>query len=318
MCEKTQIVIFTSGLVKNSGPSMICTFFHQRIKMKVRIFFLLATLSLSALAQRQPERPCQEFDQKLNHTRSLLTNFETELRKLDNKVRNIEERLSARTQNLNSLIAQRERASDGMRSFTTEQLKLRQEVGRLQNEAANLRNILSSKETGRQYHASVAASSRDLAVKRENLRSSKLLEKEIGELAPQLSAMEQAQRSTSQRLSQLEQQYQLQTQAIGELNRQIELEQRDPAISRLQQERQQALQELGSFQGSQLALTEQVAKATQHVTMCHGYLELSVKYPTAVKAAKRLVKQGCANFKTLPGTEHELQAQDEVLAAACR
>ena len=286
--------------------------------MKAPICFLLATLSWSALAQRLPQKPCQEFDQKLNQAQSQLTNYEKEMRKLDHKVRSIEERLLTRTQTLNSLISQRERANEGMRTFTVEQSQLRQEVGRLQNEAANLRNILSNKETQRQYHASVAASTRDLAVKRENLRSSKLLEKEIGELAPQLSAVEQAQRSTSMRLSQLEQQHQSQTQQIGELNRQIEQEQRDPAISRLQQERQLALQELATFQGSQQALAEQAARANEHVTMCYGYLELSVKYPAAIKTAKRLVKQGCLNYKPIQGTELELQAQDEVLTAACR
>ncbi len=182
--------------------------------------------------------------------------------------------------------------------------------------------MITEKERLRQdYLRQVANTSAttNLPAHREALRQSKHLEKEIQALQASLMPIELALRSSSQRFSQIDHQVQVQSQQVQEINRQIEQEQRDPAISRLQQERSQAVAELNNSQSSFVLLNEQIARSTSHVTMCYGYLELSVKYPTALKVTKKLVKQGCARYVPVQKTsELEELAQTEVLAAACR
>lgn len=50
----------------------------------------------------QIERPCDEFDQKLNRAQGQVRDFDKELRKLENKLANIEQRLATRTQALSA------------------------------------------------------------------------------------------------------------------------------------------------------------------------------------------------------------------------
>lgn len=286
--------------------------------MRSPILLLLATFSLSTFAQVQPEHPCFEFDQKMNIASQQVKDFDRELRKLDAKLRNIEERLSERTQVLNTLIAERERVSDKMRTLSLEQSALRQDLQRLQGDANNLRITLSQKETERQYHVAQASATTNLNIKREHLRASKLLEREIGTLQPQLASTEQSIVESNQRAHRIDLQIQ-QLPQLSEINRQIEIEQRNPAVARLQQDRSDAINELSNAQLSLDALNIKLARATSHVNMCYGYLELSVKYPTALKVAKKLNRVGCSRYASDDlGSDLENQAQEDVVSTVCR
>ena len=284
--------------------------------MKTPFFILLATFSISTFAQVQNEHPCFEFDQKMNIASQQVKDFDREMRKLDSKLKNIEERLSERTQVLNSLLSQRERMSDSLRTLGIEQSNLRQELQRLQNDSISLRNSIAQKENQRQYHVAQASATSNLNIKREHLRASKILEREIGELQPQLTSIDQSIIASNQRIDLQAQQVPSQ---LSEINRQIEQEQRDPAIARLQQDRTQAINELSNAQIGLDGLNNKLARANSHVTMCYGYLELSVKYPTALRIAKKLNKVGCSRYVSDDqGSELGNQAQDDVLSTVCR
>lgn len=287
--------------------------------MKTPLLIFLATFSISTFAQVQNEHPCFEFDQKMNIASQQVKDFDRELRKLESKLNNIESRLSERTQALNSLLAQRDRMSDSIRTLGSEQAALRQEIQRLQNDSTGLRNTIAQKERQRQYHEAQASATRDLTIKRENLRQAKLLEREISTLQPQLTSIDQTILANNQRIHRLDLQAQQLPQQLAEINRQIDQEQRDPAIARLQQDRNQVINELSNAQLSLDDLNIRLARANSHVTMCYGYLELSVKYPTALRVAKKLNKVGCNRYVTADlGSELENQAQDDVLASVCR
>lgn len=290
--------------------------------MKTSLLVLLATLSLSAMAQNRPgqiERPCDEFDQKLNRAQNQVRDFDKELRKLESKLSNIEERLSTRTQVLSSLLAQRENINNEMRNLGSDQINLRREVDRLQAESASLDNTIRVKETQRQRFQAAANATSNLEIKRENLREAKRLEKEIESLQANLSNMTQTLRASSQRANQIDQQVSQRNQQLQQISQQIESEQRDPAISRLQQERNEVINELSNAQISLDGLNDQVTRATNHVNMCYGYLELSVKYPAALRISKKLVKQTCAKYKAVDqGSELENEAQTELLNSACQ
>lgn len=286
--------------------------------MKTPLLFLLATLSFSAFAQIQNEHPCREFDQKLNAADAQVKDFDRELRKLDNKLQNIEERLSERTQAVNSLISQRDILRESGRTLGSEQAALRQESLRLQQDSTGLRSLIAQKENQRQYHVAQASATRDINIKREHLRNSKLLEREIGELQPQLVSIDQTILANNQRIHRLDLQAQQLPQQLADLDRQIDQAQRDPAIARLQQDRSQVLGELQNAQITVENLNEKLVRATSHVNMCYGYLELSVKYPAALKIAKKVNKQGCNRYVPQDLGELENQAQDDVLASVCR
>lgn len=297
-----------------SGP------FHTKgYDMKTSLFILLTSLSFSALAQIPRELPCQEFEQKLNAADAQVKDFDRELRKIDSKLRSVEEQISLRTQGLNTLINQRDGLNNSLRTLGSEQSSLRVEISRLQSDSVRLRSEISQKENQRQYHVAQAAAASNLEVKRQHLRSSKQLEKEIESLAPQLSSMDQTISASAQRISRIDLQTQQQSQMIADINRQIEQQQRDPSLIRLQQERSQAIEALSNAQSTLDNLNDKVARASSHVEMCHGYLELSVKYPAALRISKKLTKQGCAKYRAVDqGNELENLAQDELLASACR
>jgi chromosome segregation ATPase len=290
--------------------------------LKTSLLVLLATLSVSALAQNRPgqiERPCDEFDQKLSRAQGQVRDFDKELRKLENKIGNIEERLATRTQVLSSLLAQRESINNEIRNLGSDQINLRREVDRLQAETSSLDNTIRIKETQRQRFQAAAAAASNLEIKRENLREAKRLEKEIESLQANLSGMNQSLRTSSQRANQIDQQVSQRHQQLQQISQSIEAEQRDPAIARLQQERIEAINELSNAQISLDGLNDQVSRATNHVTMCYGYLELSVKYPAVLRISKKLVKQGCVKFKAVDqGSELENEAQTELLNSACQ
>jgi chromosome segregation ATPase len=287
--------------------------------MKSPFLFLFATLSLSSFAQVQNEHPCFEFDQKMNLASQQVKEFDREIRKLEGKLNNIETRLSERTQVLNSLLSQRERLNDTSRTLGGEQSVLRQEIQRKQMDATNLRNSINQKESQRQYHVAQASATSDLNIKREHLRASKLLEREIGVLQPQLTSIDQSITASNQRIHRIDLQIQQLPSQLAEINRQIDQEQRDPAVIRLQQDRTQALNELSNAQSNSDALNIKLTRASSHVNMCYGYLELSVKYPTALKIAKRLNKVGCNRYVSDDqGSELANQAQDDVVSTVCR
>lgn len=274
------------------------------------------------MAQNRPgqvERPCDEFDQKLNRAQVQVRDFDKELRKLETKLQGIEERLSTRTQTLSSLISQREKISNEIRNLGSDQINLRREVERLQIDTVTLENQINAKEIQRQRYQAAAAASSNLDIKRENLRQAKLLEKEIEANRANLAGMSQTLRTSSLRANQIDQQVAQRNQQIQQINQSIEIEQRDPSVTRLQQERTQAINELSNAQISLDGLNDQVTRATNHVNMCYGYLELSVKYPAALRISKKLVKQGCNKFQAVnQGSELENEAQTELVNSACQ
>ncbi|MBA2405062.1 MAG: hypothetical protein H0V66_09855, partial [Bdellovibrionales bacterium] len=212
------------------------------------------------------------------------------MRKLDAKLVNIEQRLSERTQALNTLLSQRQRLSDSARTLGAEQASLRQEIHRLQSDSVGLRSMIAQKENQRQHHVAQASATRDLNVKREHLRQSKLLEREISELQPRLTSIDQTVMANTQRIQRIDLQAQQLPQQLADLDRQIDQAQRDPAITRLQQDRSQVVAELSNAQGNLDQLNNRLARANSHVEMCYGYIELSIKYPAALKIAKKVNK----------------------------
>lgn len=285
--------------------------------MKTSGFLLLLTLSFSALAQI--EHSCREFDQKRDEADREVKNFDMELRKLDAKLRSIDERLASRTQTLNGLLVQRDRLNDDIRSITAEQPSLRVEISRLRGNYNSLNAEINQKEQQRVYHVNQANATSNLSIKREHLRQSKLLEKEIERLRPQLAQINQSINASEARLNNIDIQLRQKSQQIEAVNRQIEQEQRDPSIVRLQQERQLIDNELSNSQITLDNLNRRLFRAEEHVTMCYGYQELSVKYPAALRIAQKVNKKGCSRYVPVnQGSELENQAQDDVLNSLCR
>lgn len=287
--------------------------------MKAPFILLALALSVNTFAQINTQAPCQEFDQRLAQTDRQVNDFDKEMRKLDNKLRNVEDRLAERTRALDILVSQRRDAENDIRSLGAEEMRIRQEGGSLQVQATRLSVELNQKSDLKRSFEQRAAATSNLNQKREFLREAKRLEKEIEALAPALASANQQIAANNARLNQIGLQTQQASQQIAILDRQIDQERRDPAIQRLQQERQMVQNELSNAQISLDGLKDQQAKARFHVEMCHGYLELSVKYPAALKIAKKVQKQGCDRYVPRPqGSELENQAQDDVLDVVCK
>ncbi len=290
--------------------------------MKTPMILLLATLSVSAFAQVNrpaPKGPCADFDQSLSQAQRQVNEHDKEVRMLEAKLANTEQRLAQATQSLSGLISQRDRLSDSARTLASEAASLRADLGRLQLESARLSNTIQDKETQRQFHVARASSERNLEIKREHLRQSKILEKDIEALRPQFQNIENTLRANSLRANQLDQQAAQQSQQLISVNSELERAQRNPEIVRLQNDRNQLMTEISNSELALDRLNDQVARASSHVNMCYGYIELSIKYPAALKMSKRLVNKGCrAYVATEQGGELENEAQDELLAAACR
>lgn len=301
--------------------------------MKTPMIFLLATLSFSALAQvngsgnqqrpnqpiPSPQGPCHEFDQNLTQAERQVNEYDKEVRMLEAKLDNTEQRLDQATRALSGLMSQRDRLSETARSSAVEASALRADQSRFQIEALRLSKTIQDKENLRQFHVAQASSERNLEIKREHLRQSKILEKEIEALRPQLTNIENTSRANALRANQLDQQSAQQSQQLAQVSAQLEQAQRSPEILRLQSDRAQLINDLSDSQVNLDRLNDKVVRATSNVNMCYGYIELSVKYPAALKISRKLVNKGCrAYIATEQGGELENEAQDEILAAACR
>ncbi len=283
--------------------------------MKNSSFLLLLSLSLSALAQ--VERPCMEFDQEKSQAQLQVRDFDKEVQKLQAKLQNVEDRLSIRMQTLNSLLAQKDSLKQDLASLVNEQNALINEVNRLQNDRAVLTRAIDQKEKERQRHENAASTTSGQA-RREHLHQVKLLEKEIERLKLQLNEINPKISVASNRLTKIDQLISNKSQDLVSVNRQIEQEQRDTAITRLQQERSELENELNDSRITLRRLNEKLDKAESHVTMCYGYLELSVKYPSALKVSRRVYNKTCQGYNIQDlGSELENEAQDEVVASMC-
>jgi chromosome segregation ATPase len=286
--------------------------------MKTTTLLLLATLSFSAFAQYPQQHPCFDFDQAQLAAESQVKDFEKEYKKAEAKLRNVEERLEARMQTLNKLLAQRNAVSQDYNSIVNEQNSLRQNQQSLQQQSTRLNNEIAQNEQLRQYHTREAERTTDLNKRREHLRLSKQLEKENEKLIPQLSDINQTLNASSARLRNLDQQAGVKAQQLQTLNQQVEQEQRDSGIARLQQDRADLVKELSFAQQTYDQFNLRLVKANSHVEMCYGYLDLSVKYPTALQLSKQILNRGCNRYVPVnQGSQAGNQAQDELLQSMC-